>query len=247
MNGALVVIGLTLRIRALATRLCGPNTRLAARRDTRGRRQHRGRHCADADAAAHLAAMTPDEPVPYWPAYLPDPAPDSGRPVQASRPGDPPYVECGAVRAGATPQTPAAVSAPVDGAQEVAATPSGVTAPLPGPTTPPHGAGQPRLSDLVRPLKVPPGGTWVADGVTHFRRHDGIIAVIDQPNGSTRTLIYTADSLRATRAWKAPEVIDGPVVPRWYLARLSERPELLSAADVEWLDARRSEMAGAPS
>jgi len=231
MSAALVVIGAALRIRALAVRLAGPNTRLAAwwfdltiyypltarrwlagRRDTWGRRQHHGRHCADADAAAHLAAMTPDEPVPYWPACLP---------------------------------APAAVSAPVDGAQERAATPSGVTAPLPGPTTPPHGAGQPTLADLVRPLKVPPGGTWVADGVTHYRRRDGIIAVIDQPGGGTRTLIYTADSLRTTRAWKAPEVIDGPVVPRWYLARLAERPDLLSAADVEWLDARRSEMAGA--
>ena len=172
------------------------------------RRRHHGRHCprrADAEADAHLAAMTPDpdRPVPYWPAYLPAPAPDSGRPVQASRPGDPPYVECGAVRAGATPQTPAAVSAPVDGAQERAATPSGVTAPLPGPATP-HGAGQPPLADLVQAQAHP-----LAPGER-------------LPRGE-HPYPPMAGNWKETRSFTI--VQDPHPVPRWYLVWLLRHPD----------------------
>lgn len=92
--------------------------------------RYHGRHCHAAEAAAHLAAMTPEAPAP------------NPRAGQAPRPGDPP-VRAGEVRAGATPaMLPAPVPPPPGQEPDAGDTfPQGDPVTLPGPVSP-AGAGQ---------------------------------------------------------------------------------------------------------
>jgi len=149
------------------------------------------------------------------------PAPYRG-PAQEARPGDPPRVEHGAVRAGTQGPCP-------DPAGQDEAAPAPPRADAAGPLSlrdavPPFAAqGQPGrdtwvryedspgtpLGALVRPLQPPPGGIDVG-GAIHYHRDDALIAVRELPGGGTRTLIYTAASLRMTRHWHAREIVDDP-------------------------------------
>lgn len=120
-----------------------------------GRQARPGDHPLETGLARGVVrAGAGDEPVPYWPAYLPTPAPDRS-PAQVPRPVDPrDRSSRGAVRAGATipapgaapgqaPHAPAVLPPEQPDAAALPPAPEDAAAPLPRPDTPAFpGAGQ---------------------------------------------------------------------------------------------------------